>query len=316
MILTWYGVPLIDQARPIPHHSTKSLLMACGVDVLVASTGASIFISFVTRRTFCFELIGRKMLLEAPATPQGAGTTFSQGSSERDGRDAGLLVTVAAAGKEKGAAMGSPGPSKNHVSETFIGALQRHIRGRQQLASVTPGALQQMQERNANVPDGNSLANVGMWRSTNDADTNISPRWIRRCSLMLPPKGVAVTNSRVMKFGDVQVDAMEFGRQLAGLMGGGRRQGPGPGGGLWVSGSTGKRSGDGASHLPMRAKTRHTIRFLEARLALQGNLGAGGLPRGPSQPIDMPYSKTLAKWGYDEILGIPRTALARRGPFI
>ncbi len=106
-----------------------------------------------------------------------------------------------------------------------------------------------------------------------------------------------------------------FRRKLAALVGGRRgRVGPGPGAALWMPSSRAKTmpldsGGDGTGSplpRPKKAKIRRLVRHLEAELKLKGRPGAGGLPEVGSQRVDFPYTKELAKWSYDEILGIPR----------
>lgn len=118
---------------------------------------------------------------------------------------------------------------------------------------------------------------------------------------------------------DEEPTSTDIGRRLAGLVGGGRQRGSGSGGGLWVPRSLKTRTSFSSScdrqtsaHLPKKSKTVHVVKYLEAGLALKGKPGAGGLPGRPSQKIDMPYSQELAKWGYDEILGIPRAGIPSR----
>lgn len=102
-------------------------------------------------------------------------------------------------------------------------------------------------------------------------------------------------------------------RKLAGLVGRRGRVGPGPGAALWMPSSKAKplaagRDGSGSPPpRPKKAKVRRFVRHLEAELKLKGRPGAGGLPAVGSQRVDFPYTKELAKWSYDEILGIPRT---------
>lgn len=101
-------------------------------------------------------------------------------------------------------------------------------------------------------------------------------------------------------------------QRLAELDGPTRITGPGPGAALWMTMSTTtnrkvpKGAADSPPHRPRKDKVRRLVRHLEAGLVLKGRPVAGGLPAG-SQKIDMPYTKELAKWSYDEILGIPRT---------
>jgi len=99
-----------------------------------------------------------------------------------------------------------------------------------------------------------------------------------------------------------------FRRKLAGLVGQRGRIAPGPGAALWIPSSKANVTVTGSPPpRPKKAKVRRLVRHLEAELKLKGRPGAGGLPAVGSQRVDFPYTKELAKWSYDEILGIPRT---------
>lgn len=112
-----------------------------------------------------------------------------------------------------------------------------------------------------------------------------------------------------------------FRRKLAGLDGGRRRRiGSGPGGALWTPTASkaavgkGEAAGGSPSRRPKKAKVRRLVRHLEAGLKLKGRPGAGGLPPVGSQRVDLPYTKELAKWSYDEILGIPKVTVPAKPP--
>lgn len=104
-------------------------------------------------------------------------------------------------------------------------------------------------------------------------------------------------------------------QRLADLDGETKIASPGPGAALWMTMlarrkvAVPKDTADSPPHRPRKDKVRRLVRHLEAGLVLKGRPGAGGLPAG-GQKIDMPYTKELAKWSYDEILGIPRTTAA------
>lgn len=105
---------------------------------------------------------------------------------------------------------------------------------------------------------------------------------------------------------------------LSRLTGERRSPGPGPGLALWIPNSNttpglvGRGNTGSHPHRPKKAKVRRLVRHLEAELKLKGRPGAGGLPVLAHNKIDMPYTKELAKWSYDEILGIPRTTVPTR----
>lgn len=110
-----------------------------------------------------------------------------------------------------------------------------------------------------------------------------------------------------------------FRRKLAALDGPRRKikMGSGPGGALWMPKSkstVGRGAAGSPSRRPKRTKVRRLVRRLEAGLKLKGRPGAGGLPPVGSQRVDLPYTKELAKWSYDEILGIPKTTVPAKPP--
>lgn len=266
-------------------------------------------------------------MLAAPSAHQGVGVTFSHSACGSIGRGADLLVTVSAAsnqwhppdtGDENMCT--TPRSQRVEYREPLLHALHRNIRVAHYPTSVTPGIL-------SHTPLGEMQANSGSDNSSSRGLHTLEPRNCKdgrpqRCawkggSPTLEPvllQDVEDAELREKKLQEERNAVADFGRRLAGLVGGRRRQGPGPGGGLWVSGRLrGRSNSNGSSHLPKKDKTLHTIKFLEAGLTLKGMPGAGGLPGGSSQKIDMPYSKQLAKWGYDEILGIPKTVVPGRG---
>lgn len=109
----------------------------------------------------------------------------------------------------------------------------------------------------------------------------------------------------------------DFRRKLAALEGGGKGIGSGPGGALWVPASkltVGRGAVGSPPSRPNNAKVRRLVRHLEDGLKLKGRRGAGGLPSVGSQRVDLPYTEELAKWSYDEILGIPKTVVPAKPP--
>ncbi|CAM9390608.1 unnamed protein product [Ectocarpus fasciculatus] len=223
-----------------------------------------------------------KVLLAAPAGPQGAGAVFQ--SAGANCRRADFLVAVSPTPTLKGprprngkTASVRPGPDLDPASAR---AAKANRTGWRYSSSVTPGTLRLIR--------ASARSNDPVLSDTHEAGTE--------------------TESHQESEDD------NFRRRIVALAGGGKRVGPGPGAALWLPTSTKSSAAVGRgigvanpTHCPNKAKVRRLVRHLEAGLKLKGRPGAGGLPVG-SQKIDMPYTKELAKWSYDEILGIPRTA--------
>lgn len=102
--------------------------------------------------------------------------------------------------------------------------------------------------------------------------------------------------------------SIELGRRFAGLTGGTVRRGPWPGAALWTPGTN--YSGNYPASIPKKDNVRQLAKSLEARLKLKGRVPSAGSPAETTQKIELPYASELAKWGYDKILGIPRTVTA------
>lgn len=100
--------------------------------------------------------------------------------------------------------------------------------------------------------------------------------------------------------------SIELGRRLAGLTGGTVRRGPWPGAALWTPGTN--SSGNYPASIPKKDNVRRLAKSLEARLKLKGRVPTASSPAKTAQKIELPYASELEKWGYDEILGIPRSA--------
>ncbi|CAM9595562.1 unnamed protein product, partial [Ectocarpus sp. 8 AP-2014] len=219
-----------------------------------------------------------KVLLAAPAGPQGAGAVFQ--SAGANYRRADFLVAVSPTPTLKGARSSNDNTASVRPGPDLDPGSKASRSGWRYSSSVTPGTLRQVRA------SGHSKYPV-----LSDTDG-------------------AGTETESHQEGEDD----NFRRRLIALAGGAKRAGPGPGAALWLPASmkTSAAVGRGTAvasptHRPNKAKVRRLVRHLEAGLKLKGRPGAGGLPVG-SQKIDMPYTKELAKWSYDEILGIPRTA--------
>lgn len=233
-------------------------------------------------RSACLRQRCRKVLLAAPAGPQGAGAVFK--SAGENCRRADFLVAVSPTPMLKGTRSSNdntasvrPGPDLDPGSAR---ASKTSRTGWRYSSSVTPGSLRLFR--------ASARSNDPVLSDTHEAGTE--------------------TESNQEGEDD------NFRRRLVTFAGGAKRAGPGPGAALWLPASTktsaavgrGTAAASPTQH-PNKVKVRRLVRHLEAGLKLKGRPGAGGLPVG-SQKIDMPYTKELAKWNYDEILGIPRTA--------
>lgn len=252
---------------------------------------------------------------------------FASPGQELNGRRADFLVVVCAAAfhqrefhqreSQEAAGSGSMCTCKRRAKDvhhqnnpTFLHVLRQNIRmAYHHQKAITPGTLNAPWEKQTRGCSNREIR-------SGDSGFHLRSRTCKRREL-----GSTDSDEETLMVSreDENRTLTEFGRRLAGLAGGGRRRGPGSGGGLWVLRSLKTRSGfssgcsrTSSAHLPKKSKTVHIVKYLEAGLALQGKPGAGGLPGRPSQKIDMPYSQELAKWGYDEILGIPRTGIPSR----
>lgn len=192
---------------------------------------------------------------------------------------------------------------------------------------VTPGALRPLGPSSAARDTDNSNDRISVVRTTCGAAGRDPITEGRDPITQTPRKGVrhggdgpATPKAARSPFPfrrDSDLDAEDdreddFRRKLAGLDGGRKRIGSGPGGALWMptSKATAARGTAGTpSCRPKKAKVRRLVRHLEAGLKLKGRPGAGGLPPVGEQRVDLPYTKELAKWSYDEILGIPKTTV-------
>lgn len=267
-------------------------------------------------------------MLAAPAGPQGAGVTFGFGRT--NGRGADFLVAVTAAPqsppapaiKHKFSAMKWPTRSKLEDSP-IPRASQDNKTVWRYAASVTPNDVIRSAEQVRSKQSTECLHAEcqGQEGQANEASDNIPLTGLEAEPQHLKPKNTISSSTK--SDGSIQFvsgkahqeqSPLVLGRQLAGLVGRGRQCGPGPGAAVWTSSTTNNRGGGcSAPRGPKKAKVRCIVKHLESRLKLQGQPGAGGLLGAPLLKIDMPYTKELAKWGYDDILGIPRETVPGRG---
>lgn len=184
-------------------------------------------------------------------------------------------------------------------------------------SSVTPGVLSSLQvgQQSRAAVDGDDILDSGECEKNGDAtdcctaflaQKEKNPRCSLDCRLWSAGEKPSPETTE-----DQQESTIELGRRLAGLIGGRRRSGPGPGAALWTS----KSQGGGIISRPRRskkAKVQRLVKHLEAALKLRGQASVEGFPDAPQQKIDLPYTKELAKWGYDKILGIPQAPVPGR----
>ncbi|CAM9229280.1 unnamed protein product [Hapterophycus canaliculatus] len=228
-----------------------------------------------------------RILLAAPAGPQGAGVVFRSASAGANGRSADFLVAVTSPRSQIPSA--TTQPSENH-------ALSPHPR------SNAP--------RKPNEGRRASMETLWEWRYATPVTLGVL-KWLES-SNGERIDSQTVTHAQETAKGTEDGGDDDLHQRPAELDGGTTMTGPGPGAALWMAMPTRRNINvpkcvaDSPSHSPKKEKVRRLVRYLEAGLMLKGRPGAGGLPaRG--QKIDMPYTKELAKWSYDEILGIPRT---------
>lgn len=267
-------------------------------------------------------------MLAAPAGPQGAGVTFGFGGT--NGRGADFLVAVTAAPRSppapaikssKFSAM--KWPTWSRLEDGPIPrAPQDNKTAWRYAASVTPNDVIRSAEHVRSKQSTEYLHNEchGLESRAKEATDNIPSTALETGPQHLKP--MHTISSSTKSEGSIRVvsgkarqeqSPLVLGRQLAGLVGRGRQCGPGPGAAVWTSSTTNNRGGGcSAPRGPEKAKVRCMVKHLEARLKLQGQR-AGGLLGAPLLKIDMPYTKELAKWGYDDILGIPRETAPGRG---
>lgn len=263
----------------------------------------------------------RKVLLAAQSSPQGAGVLFhAAGANERC---ADFLVAVSpletrANGRDESRATTT---WQRHAPKKIKAALARAAKenriGWRYASLVTPGALRSLGPSAGRDRDsGDRVVVARTPRGTAGRDAPETQRKGARLEGDSPAMAGPVpfpgeTDPEAVEDGD------DFRRRLAGLEGGKRTIGPGPGGALWVPTSratVGRGAAGSPSRRPKKAKVRRLVRHLEVGLKLKGRPGAGGLPAVGSQRVDLPYTKELAKWSYDEILGIPKTTVPVRPP--
>lgn len=255
----------------------------------------------------------RRVFLQAPAGTHGAGVAFH--STGVPDRGADFLVAVTSARKVEGA------------------VAWRTVRTKTSWPGFnTPKTRKETHDSTSRQDDRTTLRfalsesseSIRPWEATHQnrydcrggADWNRARKIQERCAdavreVQAPLLSLTNDNAATtLTASDLHNSVLHFSRRLASLVGGRRRQGPGPGAAVWTVGVVRGRETSDRPYRPKAAKLQRLAQHLEAGLKLRGQPGTGGLPSVPSQRIDMPYTRELAKWGYDEILGIPLTTVS------
>lgn len=281
----------------------------------------------------------RKILLAAQPGPQGAGPVFqgAGANARQHTRGADFLVAVTPTPIPSEAQMngeGGPRPLSRPISPRKLKAVlarasKENRTGWRYASLVTPGVLRSPELFASHDDRGDSICSPQKHHHPGSgAGRNPTETWAEEARHERDGPVHSAT-AVVIPFPEGRTDIHDNTKQraedntedlLAALAGGGRRStGPGPGAALWIPmskttpGMVGRNTNTGNHpHRPKRAKVRRLVRHLEAGLKLKGRPGAGGLPVLAHNKIDMPYTKELAKWSYDDILGIPRTTVPGR----
>lgn len=257
-------------------------------------------------------------MLAAPAGLHRAGIV--SGSHRANGCDADFLVTVDSAPQSSKNRLNSAKPlasTRTNASSTFEAAFIRDSKKNDKPTEhrdvlVTPGVLQSLhinREKCADCDgqDNGSSENPNGKKERAIRDKRLTGAYDKRKGQASPISHKAAPESSEGE----EESPVESGRRLADLMGGRWRDGPRPNGALWTSRAV--RARTNSSCKPRKVKVKRLVKHLEAGLKLKGQPPEGGLPQDThTQKIDTPYTKELAKWGYDEILGIPRKAVLGR----
>lgn len=255
---------------------------------------------------------GRRMLLATPATPNGVGITFSSTTRYALRRDADFLVLFDYL--PRGLDMQENDDfqacclhtTRREANATFTQSLKDIMSVHHRPTLVTPSSLGLRQHER--LAGGNGETDVSDSAYSKQCSGIRIPQPTSKTYGLLPA-AIQECLGREVKVADTATEedmgvVVDVGRTLARLVGRERRMGPGPGGSLPVSSTAGPRNFD--PHLPPKAESRRMVEFLEAELRTRKRNASKGLPCAPSQRIELPYTKLLAKWGYDTILGIPR----------
>lgn len=243
------------------------------------------------------------MLLAAPAGRHGAGVTFQPSSAP--GRDADFLVAVSCALLDPQHPPSSTASGKKTSAPPrcvpYTKSLEKK-NGWSYAASVTPSELA---DRSDGCIGGSYLERSGRGRHREDANRSgiDGQDCLHHTNSSTSVKSAPKTAEEECPSEIVWPVVGENGRKT--------QCGPGPGGALWTSRPVDR--GVFPERGPKMAKVRRLVKQLEAGLKLKGQPRSGGLPSATSQKIDTPYTKELSKWGYHEILGVPRTVVPGRG---
>lgn len=272
----------------------------------------------------------RNIFLAAQPGPQGAGAVFRAAGPNSRGADFLVAVTPTPIPWEGQASRGeksqaSPQPiSPRKLQAVLARSWQENRTGWRYARLVTPGVLRSPEPPTGH--DGDDSCHPRIHHTGSGAVKNPSETWAREARHKRDVPVQSLTDAVIpfpderIAAGDNKGSAEDIKDDLLAMLAGGRRStGPGPGAALWIPtsktttpGMVGRGSTGSHPHRPKKAKVRRLVRHLEAGLKLKGRPGAGGLPELAHNKIDMPYTKELAKWGYDEILGIPRTTVPAR----
>lgn len=265
----------------------------------------------------------RKVLLAAQSSPQGAGVVFQAAGA--NGRGADFLVAVTPLETQ-------PSGRDNSQASTWHRSAPGKLRAALPRASkenrfswrypslVTPGAISSLgpsADSDRNSGDTTAAARARYGAAGRDPAGTQRKGASRDADDPAAAGPVPSPGGGDLEAGEDEDEDDGFRRKLAGLDGGTRTIGSGPGGALWMKTSkatVGMGAATSPSRRQKRAKVRRLVRHLEAGLKLKGRPGAGGLPPVGSQRVDLPYTKELAKWSYDEILGIPKTTVPGKPP--
>jgi len=253
----------------------------------------------------------RKTLLATQAGPQGAGVVF-QGTGAH-GRVADFLVAITpwerpTSGCHEALAFAWSTPPRKLEAALAHVSKENHATDWRYASLITPAALRPLESGACRDGDSSEQGNHPPDGTVGKPSVKVLQDGVRHDGEGRARSAAAEVSSMSEETRRGKEHGGYFRRKLAGLVGQRGRIAPGPGAALWIPSSKANVTVTGSPPpRPKKAKVRRLVRHLEAELKLKGRPGAGGLPAVGSQRVDFPYTKELAKWSYDEILGIPRT---------